>query len=358
MKSLSQAFLSLLFAICILSLAEDVYAMDEMKLIAKLAERGNTKEALRVISLIEKKNLLQQKNQKATPANQQAVAAANPSAHLEGLLSPRLTMAKARILFQQGDLAASEKTYMQIPQTSEYWFESLEERAHIHGRRKEYSKAIELLKTVMAAPFENVVGPEHFFVASLTSLRTCDYSGVFRTNEKFKDRFLSRTNRLKEIVATNLNADPFLNELLLRINKNKGITFEVVGSLSTDLPRNLHRDQKVIHLAQTEPSDLRDRALREQIQSLARRELKEIESVTNKLHLIEAEVIEGLYLVEERSKNREKQGTILGEKYALKFPVNDEVWLDELNAYSAQIEKCPTALPKKSKSLSTAQNDK
>lgn len=302
----------------------------DLSLILKLVDKNKFAEALRVLDLIER---VQAK---------QAVAVHHPD---------KLTMIRARILFQMGKLNEAERAYLKIDKSSDYWFESAEERSQIYGRRGEYAKALELLQTVMAAPFENVIGPEPFFVASLTSLRICDYTSVFKANEAFKKRFVPRLERLKVFASADMQADPVVNELISKISLAKKLNFEVVGPLAKDLPRNTHRDLQLAKLAQQEQSTFRDRALVERLQNMARKEITEIEKLVSKLHLIEVESIERLYLAENSQDDRESQGQIEGEKYSLKFPKNDEVWLDELNHYSVQVEKCPAARPPSDKNL-------
>jgi tetratricopeptide (TPR) repeat protein len=68
---------------------------------------------------------------------------------------------------------------------------------------------------------------------------------------------------------------------------------------------------------------------------------KEIEDVVNQLQVIEAEVIERISLAE-RNDNRREQGQIASGPDVLRFKVDDEIWLDELGHYQAQVKECPT----------------
>lgn len=252
-----------------------------------------------------------------------------------------LTMTKARLFFQMGKLDSSDKVYSEISKSSDYWFEAQEERAHINGRRADFSKALEQLQTVMTAPFESVVGPEPYFVAALTSLRICDYSAVFKTNENFKKRFSPRIERLNKLTKSGVLQDEAVKKLLAAVNDKNPLSFESVGVRAKELPRNLHRDRLLRQLSIKSQTAYRDRAMSDRIYKLARQELVEINNIISQLQIVEAEAIQNIYLAEGDSGERKTQGSIEGSGDVLVFAKTDEVWLDELTHYAVQIEKCP-----------------
>lgn len=250
-------------------------------------------------------------------------------------------MTKARLLFQLGDLDKSEKTYASISKSSEYWLEAQEERAHISGRQGDFAKALAQLQSVMASPFESVVGPEPYFVSALTSLRICDYSAIFKTNENFKKRFVPRLQRMKTLVLSDVLQERTVSELISSLNKNHPLSFENIGPRAKDLPRNMHRDKDLRRLSMKPRTALRDRAIAERIQILAKQEISEIENIVSKLHIVEAEAIQSIYLAESEAGERNAQGSIAGDGDTLIFPKTDETWLDELTHYAVRVEKCP-----------------
>ena len=76
---------------------------------------------------------------------------------------------------------------------------------------------------------------------------------------------------------------------------------------------------------------------------LAQTDVKDYRVIINKMHILEAEVIERMHLDDnlkgERSK-LSKNDDVKGD--VLIFPYTQEVWMDELDNYQARVKDCPT----------------
>jgi hypothetical protein len=81
------------------------------------------------------------------------------------------------------------------------------------------------------------------------------------------------------------------------------------------------------------------------LRKLAQIDTEEYRVTINKLQIVEAEVIERLY-VDERLKGKRKDVSVAkDDANTLSFPYSDkEVWMDELDHYHSTVKDCP-ALP-------------
>ncbi len=307
----SRLVLSCLMILCLTDIAWA--ARPSLREVAKLAGRNKPAQALSVLARYERT-----KAGKADP--------------------DLMKMTKARLLFQMKRLDEAYNVYSSVSKSSPYWLQSVEERAHTMGRKGDYAKAIADLQTLMTPTFASAVGPEPYFVAAMTHLRICNYSQVYDDTKKFKKHFAPRIAAL-QLIKTAGNS-PAVDELMERL-KTQNLSFETVGSLVKDLPRDLSTDAYALSLNVQKAGD-RAR-LKQRIVTLAKSELKEIDNIITKLQLVEAEVVHRVALSDGSRKDRATQGHIQSNADTLTFPVTDEVWVDELDSFAAQVEKCPTA---------------
>jgi tetratricopeptide (TPR) repeat protein len=256
----------------------------------------------------------------------------------------------ARLYFQTAELDKALAAYNKISPDSDFWLESVEEKAHVMGRKGEYASAISFLKTVTAVTFDGVIGPEPYFVEALTHLKICNYSEIFKVTERFKKRFKNRLADLAQLAKAGDSAS--VQHLIALINEKSEIakssklptqliTNNDIGYQLKHLPRNISRDMIITSQSQRPASAKRDQAIRLRVRDLAKSEIKEIEDTISKLQIIEAEVVQRIYLAEKSKAVRPSQSTIVKNSDVLVFPVDsDEVWLDELDSYAAKVEKC------------------
>jgi hypothetical protein len=186
-------------------------------------------------------------------------------------------LTKARLLVQTNQLDLALANYNAIRQGSECWLEALEEKAEVTARKGEYASALGILQTTLAPQFQDRVHPETYFVASLTHLKICDYPGVFKVNQQFKENMKPRLAKWRVQAA--------------------------------------HGDAQ------------------------AKAAINETTTTVNKLQIIEADVIHRMALAD-GAANGAKQGKIKHSADVLTFPASDEVWADELDHFSAEVKQC------------------
>jgi tetratricopeptide (TPR) repeat protein len=273
-----------------------------------------------------------------------------------------ISLTLARVLYQKGDMEGALNAFHQVPKGSSLWIESVEERGWAHLRLEDYDKAVSETVTLMSPALSPLVGPESYFFANLTSLKICDYPRIFKTSALFKKRHRARLLDMQELAKSGTNKA--IPSLMSRLEQ-KGVSLEGAGPLVEALPRAALRDARFVRFiesrrellresrrapdlslgaaAQSQADKLKQMAT-DRLRVLAQTELKEYKTVLNKLHIVEAEVIQRLAMDDnlkgERSKlaQNEKVGADV-----LVFPYEgDEVWFDELDNYKARVKDCPT----------------
>lgn len=283
--------------------------------------------------------------------------------------------ALGRALYQKGDLTAALNTYAQIPKGSMLWVESVEERAWAHLRQDDFDKALGEATTLLSPALSPLVGPESYFLANLLALKACDYPRVFKNSETFKKRHRTHLGELQALADTGSNKN--LNTILSKFEQ-KGLDLEAIGPMVESIPRATFRDHQMIQYIEARKQILRelDQALKAgevnevlgentllaktmgasktkadrfkqqavtRLRQLAKAELKEYRIILNKLHIVEAEVIQRLHVDDSLKGERGKLAKADDQGDVLVFPYNsDEVWFDELDNYKARVKDCPT----------------
>ena len=300
-----------------------------------------------------------------------------------------MTMTAARLLFQNGFLDAAAKYYERIPKNSDYWFDAQEEIAWTQIRKGEPQNAIALTKTLVAPAFKSQVGPEPFFLRSLSQIKVCDYPSVVATLNDFRERFKPRTLELKKL-AESANT-PSVTRLVERLKKGPAKLTDL-GPDASFLPRFVTRDSALIQNVLTEKTleaesklagelyarsltggtatvgfqarlegfkkavETRTQAARSatygRVKSLADEEILEISSMLQKLHIVEAELLQQISVADRvisatQGRSTLKTGTTGGQsKDKVWFPVEGETWFDEYANYKVDIKKGCTAAGK------------
>jgi len=280
--------------------------------------------------------------------------------------SDQLELATARVLYQKGDVNGAMEHYMNIPKSSEFWIESLEERAWAHLRKNENDQAVSDITTLLSEPFAPIAGPETYFLSELTSLKVCDYPRVLKTSRIFKQRHKERLGQIQALAKTGTNKG--LDGLLNGFDKS-GFNVRAAATNTQWMPRDFMRDrefssniqyslQLMSEIKKAQDLDLSDLAANNQaladqaranaaarLQKLAQNDMEEYRVTINKLHIVEAEVIERLYVDESLKGKRKDVAVAKDERNTLSFPYSDrEVWMDELDHYKSSVKDCP-ALP-------------
>ncbi|MGE0762299.1 MAG: tetratricopeptide repeat protein [Bdellovibrionales bacterium] len=266
----------------------------------------------------------------------------------------QISLTRGRILFQQGKFDDAVEAYQEVPKTSEYWFEAIEEEAWSYIRLNEPERATAKLTTLFSPVFSTWVGPESYFAANYNALKTCDYNAIFKNGKTFKKRHGDRIAQLEQLVKTGTNSQ--IGTVIPRLESGE-MNFLAYAKEATALPRFFWRDEflrrhvtSIQNLKKNKSPEVRLKKVRDEIvtrlQALAKAELSEYSAVIQKMHIIEAEVIQRMYLDESLKGERPEVQTTSSDPNILTFPYNDEsqkgeLWLDEIDSYQASVKSCP-----------------
>ncbi len=293
-----------------------------------------------------------------------------------------MTLTAARLLYQNGYLDAAIKYYKEVPKTSDYWFDVQEEISWAYVRKGQPQNTLATLKTLMIPEFKPLVGPESLFLNSLAQLKVCDYPGVAKTLSEYRTRFRPKARNLQGLVES---ADkPSVQGFIARMMEQR-VTLIELGPEAIKLPRYVTRDEVLAHQIQVQQrleaeaktaGDLYARSLTggtgqvgfqasiekfrksveqratqsrnatlSRIQMLAKQELTEIQRILDKLHIVEAELIQQISMAERviaaSSKKQDVKKGSTGSKSpdALSFPFEGEIWFDEISNFKVDIKK-------------------
>jgi hypothetical protein len=289
----------------------------------------------------------------------------------------RVYLAWGRGLYQQGRHAEAARIYELVDKDSDYWLEAVEESAWTYAQLKLPNKSLSKLRTATSPVFSPAVGPEPFFLETFINLKLCDFKQVYKSIGDFKETFGSRVKIIQELAKKGRSEKSLkaLNEFI-----RGRLDWRVVGSDLKYLPRLFYRDAQflaslkeagqrrleakiakgILQTSVSGPflnaemtkisnkqtqvsSSLSQQAVR-RIQLLAKRDLNEMNRMLQKLHLVEAETIQRLYSHQlETAPLKGQFEDLKTEGDVLKFPANEEVWLDELDNYQVNLQSCPTA---------------
>lgn len=278
----------------------------------------------------------------------------------------QIDLATARVLYQKGDVNAALEHYMNIPKSSEFWIEALEERAWAHLRKNEQDLAVSDITTLLSEPFAPIAGPETYFLSELSSLKICDYPKVLKTSQLFKQRHRERLSEIEKLAKTGTNKG--LEDLMNGFDK-RGFNVHGAGSAARWMPRDFMRDgvfssnmkyrlqllsenKKALELGMNELA-ANDQSVADQaranamarLQKLAANDMEEYRVTIDKLHIVEAEVIQRLYVDESLKGKRADVAVAKDDRNTMNFPYSDkEIWMDELDHYQSTVKNCP-ALP-------------
>jgi len=279
-----------------------------------------------------------------------------------------VVMAAARMLYQDNKLDLAMKYYDQIPKSSDYWLEALEEKAWIFARLNNFERSLGEMKTVLSPAFSAQVGPESYFLATLANLRECDYATIFQILRDFKARNQTRLIEIQKLAETGHNKTSDAQIIKLE----KGVSsWADLGSDLDKVPRFVNRDetlsraiarQRMAHaqLAQvrtlssqflyyekflpfaSETSQVMERAVPGRLKKLAQDDLAEFKKNLVKLQLIDAEAVHRMHVGQTYALKVKGKTEVPKVKDSMEFPFEDkEVWLDEVGHYQAQTKGCP-----------------
>ena len=254
----------------------------------------------------------------------------------------QIDLALARTYFQQPNLQKAIQHYRKVPSDSDSWLEAQEEMAWTYLRLNQHNKTISALATVTSPVFSRVIRAEPYFLKSLTHLQICDYKGVFKTTQVFKKNFGKRAPALQQLVDQ--GSSPAA-EAAIDLLKYSPLKMTSVGKQAPQLPSLFWRDQffqrHILNWRRTNRGTYRQSAMK-RLRDLARQDVAEISGMIQKMHIVEAEVIQRLHMDVHLTDTKVKQQNQKDSKDKLYFPYTSEVWLDELDSYQAKVKDCPT----------------
>lgn len=288
----------------------------------------------------------------------------------------------ARLLFEKGFLTPAIEYYEKVPKKSEYWFEAKEEIAWSYIRKGEPQNTLAVTQSLMVPAFEAHVGPESVFLRALAQLKVCDYPEVIKAISEFKTRYKPRVARLTQL--KNEGETESVKSYIDLAKKGRISPFDL-GQSALGLPRYITRDEVTYNLVaqladfeketdvagklytrslsegsdkvgfqsqfeelknQTQARTMASRAaVISRIKNLASEEMEEIHSILQKMHIVEAEVIQQITMAQRVAGDAVKTASVkvgsTGKKGAdtLKFPFEGEIWFDEIDNYKVDIAK-------------------
>ncbi len=258
----------------------------------------------------------------------------------------QIDLTRARIHFQEGNFEDAIDAYQAVGKASEYWFEALEEEAWSYIRLGQPDKATAKLATLLSPVFQTWVGPETFFAANYTALKTCDYPTVFKYGKQFKERHMKRIKELESLSKTGNNS--VTSTALARLESGE-MNFTAFAKEATAMPRFFWRDEFLRrHVADIKDGKASPKNAAKarskmvaRLKALAKSELSEYKTVIQKLHIIEAEAIQRMYLDDSLTGVRPELAETKSDPNVLSFPHDDEMWIDEIDSYQAKVKECP-----------------
>ena len=290
------------------------------------------------------------------------------------ITADKIEMQLARVLFQKSKLSEAIDSYSLIPKSSEFWLESIEERAWAYLRLGNYDKARGDITTLLAPTFKDYTTAEVYVLAAITNLRICDYPQILKDGRQFKTTHMERIKEMELLAENGVNTN--IKQILDQMDESGARLSAAAGKLAS-LPRLALRDPdfylavnkraellkeikvsrsvsdrlsvmggngalaKLIEWAGWETQNLRTKSLRE-LKSLATAEVKDYRVNINKMKLAEVEVIHHINVDDSLKGKRGNLGPLSQGRDTLVFPYDKEVWVDELDNYQAQVKDCPT----------------
>jgi tetratricopeptide (TPR) repeat protein len=252
-------------------------------------------------------------------------------------------MALARVQFQSNKLDESLKTLEMVPKGSDQWFEALEEKAWVALRQQNPDKALSHLETNLKELFLPLVGPESYFLAAYSHLRTCNYEAALKITSLFKDRFRNRISSLQEI-SRSTAPTPVMSSTLEKV-MNKGWSSQTLGRDAHLLPRSVIQDAQLRHIYATLRANStveRKAAFYDRIRQMAKVDLDEMSRIINQFRVLDVEITQRVYSRQpvKAALAGNDQAPKMDSPTRIRFPHDGEVWLDEVDKYHVRVKGC------------------
>ncbi len=322
--------------------------------------------------------------------NNEDIKAAKLLKYLQGITENNpvsmdlMNLTAARMLYQNAYLTESIRYYKKVKKGSDYWFEALEEMGWAELRLGHPQNSLAYTQTLLNPDFGPDVGPGAFYLASLASLKICDYQGVLKTIREFKNRFRAKAKGLLDLKKQ--PETPAVKNLFSQLTERRISNLDL-GVFAGKLPRHIAHDEGLYFLLQrqnqlereaevaeklysqflnqgvmtkgfqTEMGKFKNKIIArnrkgysealERVKTLSGREIMEISKTLKRMQIVEAELIQQISLAEKRSDNGEKskktvvkKGTTgVRGKHTVSFIHKGERWYDELSRYQVSVKR-------------------
>ena len=247
------------------------------------------------------------------------------------------TMNQARSLYENNKLEKAIELYKTIKPNSDFWLESIEERAWAKTRLGQFEPALADLKSIASSVWSSQVGPETYMLSTFVSLKICAFKDVSKKISIFKREVSPRVDILEKLKNGEVSEAQWT---VLAQLKDSQLNMVNLGKLVDQFPRYFFRDKE---LASYSKANDRDK-MKSRLQALAASDLDEIELNLKKMKIMEVELIQNVMTMDESSKSKKERLAFekVDKNKAISFPIsNDEVWLDEVGHYQVKAQKCP-----------------
>jgi hypothetical protein len=293
-----------------------------------------------------------------------------------------MNITAARMLYENGYLDAAIKYYQTVPKNSDYWFVAQEELAWSFIRKGEPQNTLATTKSLVQPGFKALIGPETVFLRALSQLKVCDYQGAAKSLTDYKVYFRPKAKNLESLLADNKEPIEFFFNSL---EKNGRLPLVKLKSKAYELPRYVTRDEVLYSLSQRAfglkkeavtaaelyskslaggtakvgfQADINDikvgtdnkfqsakNAFYNRVKLLATEEVTEINQILQKMHIVEAEILQQVTVSQDIATTDKKLFDVkkgsTGDKSqdTLRFPATDEIWFDEISNYKIDVKK-------------------
>ena len=253
-----------------------------------------------------------------------------------------IQLLRGRALYQKNQFKAAATAYRKVSKSSDLWLNAVEERAWAHVRSGDYNQAIADTKTIMSPLFSEVVTPESYFVSSYVAHRVCNFEDVFKITDTMKKRSRLRIEHLEKLARMEVTRG--LHEFMFSLAKN-GLEDSLTKYTLSLFPKHFYRNKKFLKAIKrfSGPQSLQAVSLRTALAEMAKVELAHYREVIGKIHLIEADTIQRMYLDKDLAGKRQwlPSKNAKGE-YDLEFKHDEnDVWIDEIDNLSVKAKNCP-----------------
>ena len=267
-----------------------------------------------------------------------------------------LNVDTARVLYQKGYLEPAITYYKKVSKASPYWADAQEEMGWSYVRKGEPQNALATSMSLMAPPITTLTRPGAYVLHSMTQLKICDYKGVAQTLENFRKHERPRAEFLmnKQYTVDNAPRGAKQDGILIGSKTAESALVQEAAAAKELFEKSLSQstDQvgfqgrwKELQLKTEQRAHKSQQATQARLKTLADRELAEIQEALKKLHIIEAEWLQqisaqGAMVKTAQNLTEKKKGTTGSQaRDKVWFPMDGELWFDEISNYKVDLEK-------------------